>query len=109
MAGALKVLGQANPAATTDTNLYTVPAATTTVVSNITVTRLTSSAGSFRIRIGVAGAAAANKQYLAFGVPLLANDVVEFTLGVTLATTDIINVYASDTNITFQAFGQEIT
>jgi hypothetical protein len=37
MATTYKVLGQLNPAATTPTTLYTVPASTSTVVSTITI------------------------------------------------------------------------
>ena len=38
MATNYKVLGQSNPAATTATSLYTVPAATQTIVSTVVVT-----------------------------------------------------------------------
>ena len=42
-----KVLGQSNPSATTATTLYTVPAATQTIVSTITVCNQAASAGTY--------------------------------------------------------------
>lgn len=108
MATSYKVLGQSNPAATTLTTLYTVPAATETVVSTITVTNRAASAITFRIAIRPNGASITDSQYLAFGTTLANNSTMAFTLGITLDATDIISVYASTTDATFQAFGSEI-
>lgn len=102
-----KVLGQSNPAATTDTTLYTVPAATQTVVSTITVANLGTS-GTFRIAIRPGGASIANQHYIAYETSLNANDTITFTIGVTLDATDVITVRASNTSFAFQAFGSEI-
>lgn len=102
-----KVLGQSNPAATTDTTLYTVPAATQTVVSTITVANLGTS-GTFRIAIRPDGASIANEHYIAYETSLNANDTITFTIGVTLDATDVITVRASNTSFAFQAFGSEI-
>ncbi len=109
MATAYKVLGQSNPAATTLTTLYTVPAATETVVSTISVANLSASAITYRIAIRINGASIANAQYLAYDTSLAANSTTAYTLGITLDATDIISVYASDTNAVFQAFGSEIS
>jgi hypothetical protein len=59
MATTYKVLGQSNPSATTATSLYTVPAATQTIVSTVTVCNQSSTAGSYRIAVRVAGGALA--------------------------------------------------
>jgi len=75
MATTYKVLGQSNPAAATDTTLYTVPSATETVVSTITVANLGTS-GLFRIAVRPAGATIANQHYIAYDVPLNANDTI---------------------------------
>jgi glucose-6-phosphate dehydrogenase assembly protein OpcA len=103
-----KVLGQSNPSATTATTLYTVPSATSTVVSTISVANLTGTAATFRIAIRPAGATLANQHYLAYDVTVAASDTTVMTLGVTLATTDVITVYASTANLAFSAFGSEI-
>jgi len=107
MATTYKVLGQSNPAAATDTTLYTVPAATETVVSTITVANL-GTTGTFRIAIRPDGAGIANQHYLAYETSLNANDTITFTLGVTLDATDVITVRASTASFAFQAFGSEI-
>lgn len=108
MATTYKVLGQSNPAATTLTTLYTVPSATETVVSTITVANISASAITYRIAIRPNGASIANSQYLVYDASLAANSTIAYTLGITLDATDVISVYASDTNGVFQAFGSEI-
>lgn len=109
MATNYKVLGQSNPSATTATTLYTVPAATQAVVSTIVVANLTSTAATFRIAVRVAGASLANSQYIAYDVTVGASDSTALTLGVTLGAADVITVYASTANLTFTAFGSEIS
>ena len=104
-----KVLGQSNPSATTATTLYTVPASTSTVVSTITVANLAGTAATYRISVRPAGASQTNAMYLAYDVTVGALDTTTITLGITLATTDVITVYASTANLAFQAFGSEIS
>lgn len=108
MATSYKTLGQLNPAATTATTLYTVPASTSTVVSTITVCNLAATSATYRIAIRKAGAALSNIQYIAYDTTIVANDTVALTLGICLATTDVITVYASTATIAFNAFGSEI-
>lgn len=104
-----KTLGQSNPSATTNTTLYTVPAATSTVVSTVTVCNQASTAGTFRIAIRPAGASIAAQHYIAYDTPIAANDTIALTLGITLATTDVMTVYASSATMSFSAFGSEIS
>jgi glucose-6-phosphate dehydrogenase assembly protein OpcA len=103
------VLGQSNPSATTATTLYTVPSTTSTVVSTITVANLAGTSATYRISVRPAGASQTNAMYLAYDVTVGALDTTTITLGVTLATTDVITVYASTANLAFQAFGSEIS
>jgi hypothetical protein len=109
MATNYKVLGQSNPAATTATTLYTVPAATQAIVSTITVCNQTSTAGTYRIAVRVAGAALAAAQYLAYDVSLPGNATDTLTLGVTLGATDVVTIYASAATFSFNAFGSELS
>ena len=108
MATVYKVLGQVNPSATTATTLYTVPASTATVVSTITVCNQAASSATFRIAIRPAGATLAAIHYVAYDSTVAANDTTALTLGVTLATTDVITVYASTATVSFNAYGSEI-
>jgi hypothetical protein len=109
MATNYKVLGQSNPAATTLTTLYTVPAATQTIISTITVANQAATAATYRIAVRVAAASITAAQYLAYDVSLPANASDTLTLGVTVDATDIISVYASSTDMSFNAFGSEIS
>lgn len=108
MATTYKVLGQSNPAATTATTLYTVPASTQAVISTIVIANLTATAATFRIAVRPAGATLANSQYIAYDITVGASDSTALTLGVTMNTTDVLTVYASTANLTFTAFGSEI-
>lgn len=109
MPTAYKVLGQSAPSATTATTLYTVPALTSTVVSSIVISNRAATAATYRIAIRPAGAALANQHYIAYDVTVGASDSTVLTLGITLATTDVITVYASTANLTFSAYGSEIS
>jgi hypothetical protein len=107
MAETIKVLGQSNPSATTLTDAYTVPALKSTVVSTITVCEKGGATATYRLSVAVGGVADTAKQYLVYDAPLAANETVTFTLGITLATTDVIRVYASTANVAFNIFGAE--
>jgi glucose-6-phosphate dehydrogenase assembly protein OpcA len=109
MPTAYKVLGQSAPSATTATTLYTVPSATQAVVSSIVIANRAASTATYRISIRPAGAGQANQHYIAYDVTVGASDSTVLTLGITLATTDVITVYASTANLSFSAYGSEIS
>jgi hypothetical protein len=109
MATAYKVLGQSEPAATTATTLYTVPASTSTIVSTISICNRAASAATFRISVRPAGAAQADQHYIAFDAAIAAKDTLFLTVGLTLATTDVITVYSSNADTAFNAYGSELT
>ena len=104
-----KVLGQSAPSATTPTTLYTVGAGKSTVVSTIAVCNRAATAATYRVAIRPAGTTLANEHYIAYDSTLAANDSTMITIGVTLAATDVITVYASTANTSFSAFGSEIS
>jgi glucose-6-phosphate dehydrogenase assembly protein OpcA len=108
MATAYKIIGQSAPAATTETDLYTVPAATETIVSTIVVANRSATDATFRISVAPNGAATANSHYIAYDLSCGGNGINAFTFGITLNATDKIRVYASSANLTFSAFGTEI-
>lgn len=109
MAELYKTLAQVNPVAATLTDAYTVPALTNTVISTIVVTNRSATPTAFRISIAVAGAADNDKQYISYDVAISANETKSFTLGITLATTDKIRVYATLATLSFNIFGDELT
>lgn len=104
-----KVLGQSAPSATTNTSLYTVPSSTETVVSTITICNRSSTDATFRIAIKPDNASTASQHYVAYDAPVLKNDTVALTLGITMNASDVIEVYASSASISFSAFGSELS
>lgn len=104
-----KVLGQSAPSANTDTTLYTVPASTQSVISTINVANRSATAATFRIAVRPDGAAIANQHYVAFDVSIAANSLIALTLGITADAADVVTVRASTADLTFIAFGSEIT
>jgi len=109
MAEAFKVLGQSAPSATTLTDVYTVPSATSAVVSTITVCNRSGTATSFRISVAPAGAGDTVAHYLYYDVVIEGNDTFAATLGLTLALTDKVRVYATLATLSFSVFGSEVT
>ncbi len=109
MADSLKVLGQVDPAATTTTVLYTVPDKTQTTVSSIVAANRTGSAITFRLSVHVGGATADDKQFLFFDKSVAANDSLSIVIGITLDQTDVIKVYTSAVDMSFNIFGCETT
>jgi glucose-6-phosphate dehydrogenase assembly protein OpcA len=104
-----KVLGQSAPSATTLTTLYTVPSATTAVISSIVIANRDASSATYRIAVRPDGAAIANSQYIAYDVTVGASDSTVLTLGITMDAADVLSVYGSTANLTFSAFGSEIS
>lgn len=103
-----KVLAQAAPSATSNTDIYTVGASKQTVVSTMIICNRAATAATYRIAIRTDGAVLANTHYIAYDVPIAANDSTTLTLGLTIDASDVVTVYASTANFTFSIFGAEI-
>jgi hypothetical protein len=87
--------------ATSSATLYTVPSATTTVVSNIVITNTAASAGTFTLALnGVAMASA---------VSVAANSITTIDLKQVLSATNTITGFASATTVNFHISGVEIS
>ena len=109
MANAYKILGQVADASANDVELYLVPSSTEAIVSTIIVTNREAAANTFRIATKSDNSAVATTDYVAFDTSIAANDSITLTLGITLQTGAEISVGASDANVTFQAYGTEIS
>lgn len=108
MATTYKNLGQSAPAATTPTDLYTVPALTQAVASSFIVCNRGNTATTFRLSRSVGGGATANKDYLYYDVTIPANDTFIATIGLTLGAADKVRVYAGNGNLSFSLDGMEV-
>ena len=103
-----KVLGQSSPAATTETALYTVPAANSTIISTLNICNVSATNVTFRAAIRPANATLTTANYIAYDVALPAQDAISLTLGITLAATDVVTVHSVQGNVAFNLFGSEI-
>lgn len=108
MATTYKVLAQSAPSAAAQTPVYTVPSATMAVISTIVVANRAASAAQYRIAVRPDGATLANQHYLAYDVTVGASDSTTITLGITLDAADVLDVYASSADLSFNVFGSEI-
>ena len=111
MATSYKPLGQLDLTTASLTTLYTCPSSTETVISTVILANRSSSADTFRLAVRPDGEAIADKHYVAYDVPVAANDSTTLTLGITLEATDVLSVAAGGTASTMSvnAFGAEVT
>ena len=109
MTDVIKVLGQLDPAATTTTVLYTTPNLAQTTVSSLVICNRTGSGITFRVSVHVAGASANDKQFLFYNEALAASTTRTVVIGICLNQTDVVKVYASAVDVSFNLFGVETT
>ena len=104
-----KILGQVLTTANTTSNLYSVPAATNTVISTVSVCNQSNVASTFRLAVRPTSEALASKHFLNFDTPLPGNDTITLTLGITMGALDVMVVNASSSLVSCSAFGSEIS
>ena len=109
MATTYKVLGQITPTANTMTTLYTVPGATNSVVSTLTICNQGIANANVSIAVCPGNTAVTSDQYIVNTARVVPYDTVFLTLGVTVGNTDTIRVESSNANVSFNAFGSEIS
>jgi len=111
MATSYKTLGQLDLTSSTLTTLYTSPSSTETVLSTVVIANRATSADTFRLALRTTGDAISDKHYLAYDVPVAANDSTTLTLGITMEATDVLSVAAAGTasELSVNAFGAEVT
>ena len=107
MSDILKVLGQVEAPSVTPTLLYVTPDLASTTTSSICICNKAAAAGTFRISIRVAGVGPDDSQYLFYDAPVEANSTVIAVIGMTLAESDEVYVYANTANFSFNLFGVE--
>jgi len=107
VADVIKVLGQLDVSATTITTLYTVPDLAQTTVSSLVICNRSGSGITFRVSIHVAGAGADDKQFIFYDEALAATTTRTVVIGMCLNQADVVKVYASAANVSFNMFGVE--
>ena len=109
MATTYKVLGQLIPAANATNVLYTVPGTVSALVSTIMICNQSFVATTFNVSIQPSGAGITTKHYLNYNTAIAGNDTIPLTLGLTLGPTDVISVLSASGEVSFSAFGAELT
>src|SRR5215469_2489002 len=101
------LLAQANPAATTLTDIYTVAASASgaetsnAVITTIMVANRDGSPHSFRLSMASGGAVDDPKQYLYYGVAVPANSSLVQSVSLPLSAGDKIRAWADAQQLTF--------
>ena len=104
-----KVLGQALSTGNTVVTLYTVPSGNSAIISTVNICNQNASSDNFRLAVVPTGESLASKHYLAFNTPIPAYDSIAVTIGITLSSQDTLRVFANTANVSFSAFGSEIS
>jgi hypothetical protein len=109
MAVSYKVLGQLKPASATASTLYTVPAGAGNyaVISSLVINNISEDLTNVRVAIRPAGETLEDKHYIIYGNGISPFISQVFTIGITLAATDIVTVYDSAGKCSFNLFGSE--
>jgi hypothetical protein len=108
MPNAYKVLGQL-ASTTSAVALYTCPSSTEAVISTIVIANRSASDRTFTIILRPNDETLADKHYLAKDITVGASDTTALTLGITMDATDKLSISGSTTDLSFTAFGSEIT
>jgi methylmalonyl-CoA mutase cobalamin-binding subunit len=112
MANTYKRLGAINPSANTQTNVYVVPAATSAVVSTITICNQSASNASYSLALMSASefnAAAPTATYIIRGGVVPPADTIAISIGLTANANSVLVANVSSASISVGAFGSEIS
>jgi len=105
MATVRGTLGQVAPVVNVLTDLYTVPTLKSTVC-RVIITETGGAAGTFRVSVGVDGAADDIKQYIAYNKSIAANDTGS-TVAFIIGSTDVVRVRSTTATLSFSLTGIE--
>ena len=113
MPNTYKILGQVNPSANTQSNVYVVPAATEAVVNSLTIANQGISNVSYSVIVmptaEFASPASNGKHFLIRGSSMPGGDTATLTLSLTLPTGAVLAANTSSGSLSFSAFGVEIS
>ena len=90
-------------------SVYTVPSGNQAVVSTITVANVGSTPGSFRIAVVPPTETLSNKHYIVFDELIDKGETKAITEGITLGSSDQIQVQAANSPVAVNVFGTEIS
>ena len=109
MAQSYKILGQVNPTANTLSNVYVTPNATEGVVNSIVISNLSATNSSFSLVVRPVDEALDDKHYIVRGCVVPGSDTLTMTLSLTLQNNVILAANTNSSNLSFGAYGVEIS
>lgn len=113
MPNTYKILGQVNPTANTQANVYVVPAATSSVVNSIMIANLGTSNVSYSLIVMPSGEFASpasnGRHYIIRGSSMPGTDTATLTLSLTLPAGAVLAANTNSGSLSFSAFGVEIS
>jgi len=113
MPNTYKILGQVNPSANTQSNVYVVPAATSAVINSVQIANQSATNSSYSLMVFPSAEfstpASNGKYFIIRGSTIPASDAATLTLSLSLPAGSIISANTNSASISFQAFGVEIT
>ena len=99
------ILGQSAPSATTNTTVYTVPAAT---VATFNISICNTSSASIAVRVALASTGTpATSEYIEYGAVIPPNGVLERG-GIVANAAENVVVYAADAGLAVTVYGYEV-
>jgi hypothetical protein len=90
------------------TTVYTVPSATQSICSTLTICNRDNATAYYDIVVRPAGATLEDKHYITFDAIVGPDDTITLTLGIALSATDVVQIIASSPNLSVTMFGNEI-
>jgi len=107
-----KILGQVQPTGNVLTTIYTVPAATNTMISTITICNQSVNTVSINVAVNVSGSAVSTKNFIVSGYSLGASETLVLEPRISLNVGSILSANITganaSSNISINAFGVEI-
>ena len=113
MPNTYKILGQVNPSANTQSNVYVVPAATSAVINSVQIANQSATNSSYSLMVFPSAEfstpASNGKYFIIRGSTIPASDAATLTLSLSLPAGAILAANTNSGSLSFSAFGVEIT
>ena len=109
MVNNFKRLGATTVVASTDTQLYVVPASHEAIIKSMTICNIGGAARTYRVAcVDAAIASVANEDYQFYGVSIAANSTTLVKPDWCLIATHTVMVWANHADVVFSCFGNEL-
>jgi hypothetical protein len=109
MPQAYEILGQISPTANTLTNVFVTGASSSAIVGTITISNFSDANASYSLVVRPINEALSTKHFIVRGGILPARELITITGAVTMNSSAILAANTSDSSVSINAYGVEIT